>query len=96
MSELAMTDRVIRKFGVNRTHVVRVPVWMLSNYTAFGKCFVGIQGPVIALCGTRALGPNDVGVCMKPGTAVLCRTCVYASGWPAAPSGNDVREAVAS
>jgi hypothetical protein len=81
------SQRVVRGWGVNKTHVVNVSPDQLAVYTAFKSNFTGVALPVVAECGTRISG--KVGVCMRAGTPVHCRPCTHITGVAKAPANNE-------
>lgn len=80
MSTQETVDKVVRRFGSDKTHVVTIQPDIIQPYSVFRTEFKGIPGPLTARCTTRVCTKSQVAVIMRPGTQVLCRACRIITG----------------
>lgn len=73
-------DRVVRRWGSDKTHVVTVPEETIQPASMFRTEFDAISGRLTARCGTRVNRPSEFAVVMRPGTRVLCLPCRHITG----------------
>ncbi len=69
-----LCDVVVRGFGYEITHAVRVPIAALETMTWI-KPFTGVRTPLLGRCGKRIRSVQQAVVVMQPGAEVSCDAC---------------------
>lgn len=69
-----MIDVVVRGFGYDVTHAVRIPSASLKPMEWI-KPFTGIRTPIVGRCGKKIRSVQKAVVVMRPGTKVTCDGC---------------------